>query len=344
MASTDKVLGRASKWATLVLLGGVLAVPFLPAPKTTERIAPVAPHAVRSAPGAEKPARAAAPAAVAPGAGEAEPVEGVWSESEIASGLRKCLSLMAPISAEVTLEEPIKKGPCGSPAPLLLRSIGGSAKVKLNPAPTMNCRLAARFSQWVETVLQPAAREVLGSRITRIVGASSYACRNIYNRAKGPLSEHATGSAIDVGRFVTADGRTISVKRGWGPTERDIVAAKEKAADAKDDAAKKGQNDMETAEIGERAATIEAPKKKPDPKEQGKVHKTGLSKDEVQPAATSVAVTMTAAKTRESAFLKRLHSGACAMFGTVLGPEANDAHRDHFHFDVKERRRRGVCH
>lgn len=349
MASTDKVLGRASKWATLVLLGGVLAVPFLPAPKrveraspkTTERIAPVVPPAARGAPGAEKPARAA----VAPEAGEAEPVEDIWSESEIASGLRKCLSLMAPISAEVTLEEPIRKGPCGSPAPLLLRSIGGSAKVKLNPAPTMNCRLAARFSQWVETVLQPAAREVLGSRITRIVGASSYACRNIYNRAKGPLSEHATGSAIDVGRFVTADGRTISVKRGWGPTERDIVAAKEKAAEAKDDAAKKGQKDMETAEGGEQAETIEAPKKKPDPNEQGKVHKTGFSsKDEARPAATPVAATMTAAKTRESAFLKRLHSGACAMFGTVLGPEANDAHRDHFHFDVKERRRRGVCH
>jgi hypothetical protein len=49
--------------------------------------------------------------------------------------------------------------------------------------------------------------------------------------------------------------------------------------------------------------------------------------------------------TPEATFLKRLHKGACASFGTTLGPEANEAHRDHFHLDVKERRSsRGVCH
>ena len=58
------------------------------------------------------------------------------------------------------------------------------------------------------------------------------------------------------------------------------------------------------------------------------------------PAATVVAAT-----TAEATFLKRLHKGACATFGTVLGPEANEAHRDHFHLDVKARRSsRGVCH
>lgn len=37
-------------------------------------------------------------------------------------------------------------------------------------------------------------------------------------------------------------------------------------------------------------------------------------------------------------FLRALHKGACGIFGTVLGPEANRAHHDHFHLDAKTRR------
>jgi hypothetical protein len=39
-----------------------------------------------------------------------------------------------------------------------------------------------------------------------------------------------------------------------------------------------------------------------------------------------------------AAFLHAIHEGACRIFGTALGPEANDAHRNHFHLDMKERR------
>lgn len=35
-----------------------------------------------------------------------------------------------------------------------------------------------------------------------------------------------------------------------------------------------------------------------------------------------------------SRFLRKVHSSACGPFSTVLGPEYNAAHRDHFHFDV----------
>ena len=51
------------------------------------------------------------------------------------------------------------------------------------------------------------------------------------------------------------------------------------------------------------------------------------------------------ANTKEAAFLKRLHESSCTVFATVLGPEANDAHRDHFHLDMKARELSGnVCH
>ena len=42
-------------------------------------------------------------------------------------------------------------------------------------------------------------------------------------------------------------------------------------------------------------------------------------------------------------FLKRIHRDACAIFGTVLGPEANEAHREHLHFDMKTRRGKSYC-
>lgn len=45
----------------------------------------------------------------------------------------------------------------------------------------------------------------------------------------------------------------------------------------------------------------------------------------------------------EAAFLRRLHKGACTAFGTVLGPEANEAHRNHFHFDLAPRKRSAFC-
>jgi hypothetical protein len=39
-------------------------------------------------------------------------------------------------------------------------------------------------------------------------------------------------------------------------------------------------------------------------------------------------------KSDERAFLRRLHESACKRFGTVLGPNYNAAHANHFHFDM----------
>ncbi len=36
----------------------------------------------------------------------------------------------------------------------------------------------------------------------------------------------------------------------------------------------------------------------------------------------------------EARFLKAVHKGGCEVFSTVLGPEANALHADHFHFDL----------
>ncbi len=46
---------------------------------------------------------------------------------------------------------------------------------------------------------------------------------------------------------------------------------------------------------------------------------------------------------RESAFIKDIHDEACGVFGTTLGPAANEAHKNHFHLDMKARRHAGLC-
>jgi hypothetical protein len=40
---------------------------------------------------------------------------------------------------------------------------------------------------------------------------------------------------------------------------------------------------------------------------------------------------------RQQAFLREVHDGACARFSTVLGPDYNSLHRDHFHVDLAYR-------
>lgn len=45
-------------------------------------------------------------------------------------------------------------------------------------------------------------------------------------------------------------------------------------------------------------------------------------------------------KTPEGRLLKNIRDDACDLFGTVLGPEYNDAHADHFHFDMSQT---GIC-
>ena len=39
---------------------------------------------------------------------------------------------------------------------------------------------------------------------------------------------------------------------------------------------------------------------------------------------------------REQEFLRRLHESACKRFNTVLGPDYNGAHANHFHFDMAQ--------
>lgn len=47
--------------------------------------------------------------------------------------------------------------------------------------------------------------------------------------------------------------------------------------------------------------------------------------------------------TKMSRFMREAHTSACKIFGTTLGPEANNAHRNHFHIDMAPRERSNFC-
>jgi hypothetical protein len=296
-------------------------------------------------------------------AAQAEPAKpDVWTDAQVISALRECVRLLAPIAAEVEVSEPLKQDQCGAPAPVAVRRVGsGAGKVEINPPAVLNCAMVASLHSWVEKTLQPAAQETLGTPIARLRNASGYNCRtrvgSHFNADR--LSEHATANAIDIAGFVTSDGRTIEVAHHWGPTIREQREAERLAAARSKDAPSAAEKDGKDGEqkrykpsdrkISAIAHAAPATKNtRSATRKTAELERPGRATSDVSadPKAIPVAATSgreDAGKGVESQFLRRLHKGACGVFGTVLGPEANEAHRDHFHFDLAQRRRSAYC-
>ena len=94
------------------------------------------------------------------------------------------------------------------------------ADVVLSSSFLASCPLAVAFALFERHSLQPAAQAIFGQRVSRVEHLGSFACRNIYNRADGRLSQHASANALDIAGFRLADGRSISVLKDW-PGEGD---------------------------------------------------------------------------------------------------------------------------
>jgi hypothetical protein len=189
--------------------------------------------------------------------------------------------------------------------------------------------------------------------------ASGYVCRNRIGSQfhSDRLSEHALANAVDIAGFVTADGRSIEVARHWGPTMRDQREAERvSAARAKDvaPAADKGGPPQKERAVNRKISAIAlaadelSQGKKAASLKTAQMQKAGKSTSDVSAAPKATPTTAVVGRDEvgeraEAQFLRRLHKGACGVFGTVLGPEANEAHRDHFHFDLAHRRHSAYC-
>ena len=89
------------------------------------------------------------------------------------------------------------------------------AAVGLSSSFLASCPLAVAFALFERHSLQPAAQAAFGQAVTRVDHLGSFACRNMYNRAEGRLSQHASANALDIAGFRLADGRSISVLKDW---------------------------------------------------------------------------------------------------------------------------------
>ncbi|WP_064705335.1 extensin family protein [Rhizobium bangladeshense] len=109
---------------------------------------------------------------------------------------------------------PISQGPaCQVRYPVSLRGLSGNIGVK--PAVTLNCQVTLAFAKWVKNELAPSARYRYWSGIRTIQPLGGYSCRRMNNSRQryNPMSEHARGNAIDVGKFVLKNGHAIDVRK-----------------------------------------------------------------------------------------------------------------------------------
>jgi hypothetical protein len=113
---------------------------------------------------------------------------------------------------------PQADSPASARCPLanVVRVQGG--EVGLSSGFLASCPLAVALAVFERHQLQPTARAIFGQPVTRIDHLGSFACRNVYNRSGGRLSQHATANALDVAGFRLADGRSISVLADWAGT------------------------------------------------------------------------------------------------------------------------------
>jgi hypothetical protein len=105
-------------------------------------------------------------------------------------------------------------GICGMTRPFKVTALQGGA-VGFNSTATLDCSMVAELDSWLADIVQPAAQARFSQPVAQINSMGSYACRGMNGQRGAPLSEHSFGNALDIGGFVLADGRNISIVRDW---------------------------------------------------------------------------------------------------------------------------------
>jgi hypothetical protein len=293
-----------------------------------------------------------------------------WSAQDIQLAQARCAVLLKGLDVVAVPDGPLREGSeCGAPAPMRLISVGKDPQVAFSPPPILTCDMIAHLHKWVQRDLQPLARKFMAAPIVRIETMSSYSCRNAYGRTHGRLSEHGRANAVDIGSFVTALGQAALVVSDWGPTAREIAAAaaaeSKAAAQQASAAARAGKAAAEPAAPPQAVVSV-APAAEPPGRAAAAI--TGFS---LTIPGVSIEIAGGSNKSADSAFappqrlggpkvktaaqgaipatdarldfLRAVHAAACRQFGTVLGPEANTWHKNHFHIDMADRPHGAIC-
>jgi hypothetical protein len=297
-----------------------------------------------------------------------------WSAQEIADGRAHCAALLEGLDVVAVPAEPIREDrdgeTCGTPAPMQLVSIGSTPQIVFSPPAMLTCDMIAALHKWLVGDVQPLARKHLGSPVISVKTMSSFSCRKAYNRARTRLSEHGRVNALDLGAFATAQGETRLVA-DWGPvarefaTEVDATQAEAIKRQAEATAAARKARPQPKAADGPRLATPETVKPNR-PLQADATIPIGIPRITLGARASGGATDLStglgwappsrlggpkedtvtapaASAAAKAAFLHEVHGAACAIFATVLGPDANRDHRNHFHLDMAGRKSPNIC-
>jgi len=274
-----------------------------------------------------------------------------WSAQEIDAARAHCADLLKGLDVVVIPQAPISEGSeCGTPAPVQLVSIGSNPQISFSPPPLLTCEMVAAVHRWLQHEVQPLAREHLGAPIVSVAVMSSFSCR--FAKATGRLSEHGRANALDVGALLAADGQAAMVLADWGPIARELTA---QTVAAKPDAARKQETPASRP-----AREAKAPRRVPvlanpipgitteypsvtvgEPRLGTGVYSFGAPSHVGGPKTADTPDPETVSG--KALFLRAAHRAACSIFSTVLGPEANKAHKNHFHLDMATRKNSNFC-
>ena len=319
----EQPFSASSTSLSYLALGGLLLLPFLP-PDTA--FDPVGPR--REASGSDSQRQPHHSASSYHGGGLAE--RGRAQDRE------RCMHLLKSVAANVKFLPPVKDDNCGTGTLVQLKSVGSKSPTIFDPPVNINCRMLASLHEWHRRTLQPASQRLLRSPVTRIIGASGYACRRVYNLAKGKMSQHAYGNAIDVSAFVLKNGRIITVRKDWGASIQPLKTDLRKRPDYIRAVSHPGS-------VGSPASRSDASGRIGLAQTSSKPERERSTESPQPPKPKPDRSIPMGAPTPAALFLKRLHSGACGPFRTVLGPAMDKVHRSHFHFDLNPSRTRPYC-
>jgi hypothetical protein len=120
-----------------------------------------------------------------------------------------CEAELAERGVVFTVEPSISEGSCGVLRPVNVERL--SSGVEVSPDTQLLCRGALALDRWMSRSVVPAAEAHLdGRELTEFRHQSTYVCRT--RASESGISEHARGSAVDIGSFVFADGSAIPVE------------------------------------------------------------------------------------------------------------------------------------
>lgn len=142
-----------------------------------------------------------------------------WKIRRAKNNPAQCFAALSQVSSVTSFPDFKPSTTCGIKGGVEVASLGA---VQLDPFKT-RCALAIELYLWEQNAVRPAARDILGSDLRKLEHFGSYSCRKIAGSRR--WSKHARAEAIDIAGFRLANGRHITLLRGWNgrPDERKFL-------------------------------------------------------------------------------------------------------------------------